>query len=297
MLSFVMKVYPACPERFPRGEPRRVRFQSRHTAAHAACFTTSISFNSFTSFSFRTLAPHFQTSVFSNPCKIKRFRTLCKIPGIGYPPPSLFLDRRSIRSALFPAVHPISLQSLTKCSSRNSFALITIHFHGGGCTPPIPESRTKMRRPSVLDEFAQAPESVVPLPGDQIKVAADVLEAQLIQLPDALPAVPSATHETRVLHDAQVFGDCLTRDVEASGKPRDGRRSVVTEAGDQSQAGFVAQRREERRRAEQLRRRLWTTPPGQGTSRAASRPHPSLAPGPGMPLPGAPAGFDRSRIR
>ena len=83
-------------------------------------------------------------------------------------------------------------------------------------------------RLSVLDEVAQAAESVVPLPGDQIKVAAHILEALLIQLPDALPAVPCAAHETRVLHDAQVFGDCLTRDVEASGKPRDGRRPVIT---------------------------------------------------------------------
>jgi hypothetical protein len=40
-----------------------------------------------------------------------------------------------LQSALFPAVHPISLQSLTKCSSRNFFVLTTIHFHGG-CTPP-----------------------------------------------------------------------------------------------------------------------------------------------------------------
>jgi hypothetical protein len=40
-----------------------------------------------------------------------------------------------LQSALFPALHPISLQSLTKCSSRNFFVLTTIHFHGG-CTPP-----------------------------------------------------------------------------------------------------------------------------------------------------------------
>jgi hypothetical protein len=132
-------------------------------------------------------------------------------------------------------------------------------------------------RRSVLDEFAQPRESVVPLPGDQIKVAADILEALLIQLPDALSAVPSATHETRVLHDAQVFGDRLTRDVEASGKPRNGRRSVITEAGDQAQAGFVSQRREEWRRVEQLRHRLWSTLSRQGTSRLASRPYPSLA--------------------
>jgi hypothetical protein len=155
---------------------------------------------------------------------------------------------------------------------------------------------TKSRR-SVLDEFTQPRESGVPLPGDQIEVAADILEPLLIQLPDALAAAPSATHETRVLHDAQVFGDGLTRDVEASGKPRNGRRSVITEAGDQPQAGFVSQRCEERRRAEQLRRRPWTTPPAQGTSRSASRRCPSLARLPGMPSPGAPAGFDRSRIR
>jgi hypothetical protein len=37
-------------------------------------------------------------------------------------------------NALFPVAHPLSLQPLTKCSSRNSFALTTIHFHGG-CTP------------------------------------------------------------------------------------------------------------------------------------------------------------------
>src|ERR1700674_209919 len=39
-----------------------------------------------------------------------------------------------LQSLLFPVVHPISLQPFTKCSSRNSFALKTIHFHGG-CTP------------------------------------------------------------------------------------------------------------------------------------------------------------------
>jgi hypothetical protein len=43
--------------------------------------------------------------------------------------------REGLPSRLFPTIHPISLQPLTICSSRNSFALITIHFHGG-CTPP-----------------------------------------------------------------------------------------------------------------------------------------------------------------
>jgi hypothetical protein len=68
----------------------KVRFYSRQTAAHAASFTPSISFNSFASFSFRTLASHFQATVSSNSFTIKRFRTLCKIPGIGYPLPFFF---------------------------------------------------------------------------------------------------------------------------------------------------------------------------------------------------------------
>src|SRR5713101_4625738 len=39
---------------------------------------------------------------------------------------------------LFPitVVHPLSIQPLTKCSSRNSFVLKTIHFDGGVYPPP-----------------------------------------------------------------------------------------------------------------------------------------------------------------
>ena len=34
-----------------------------------------------------------------------------------------------------PVVHPLSVQLLTKCSSRNSFVLKTIHLSWVGCTP------------------------------------------------------------------------------------------------------------------------------------------------------------------
>jgi hypothetical protein len=110
---------------------------SLRDAAHAASCTSSFFSKSFRSYSFRTLASQFQTLSPSNSFAINRFRTLCKIPGIGYPPPSLFPDRHSIPSPPFPAVHPVSLQSLTKCPSRNSFVFITFYFHGG-CTPPLP---------------------------------------------------------------------------------------------------------------------------------------------------------------
>ncbi len=50
------------------------------------------------------------------------------------------LSRRSFHLSshlsLFTVVHPLSLQPLTKCSSRNSFVFKTIHFDGGVCTPP-----------------------------------------------------------------------------------------------------------------------------------------------------------------
>jgi hypothetical protein len=46
--------------------------------------------NSFASYPFRTLASHLKATVSSNSFEIKRFRTLCKIPGIGYPLPFFF---------------------------------------------------------------------------------------------------------------------------------------------------------------------------------------------------------------
>jgi hypothetical protein len=46
--------------------------------------------NSLPSYYFRTLASHLKATVCSNSFAIKRFRTLCKIPGIGYPLPFFF---------------------------------------------------------------------------------------------------------------------------------------------------------------------------------------------------------------
>jgi hypothetical protein len=63
-------------------------------AAQATSCTRSFFSNSFASSSFRTLAAHLKAAVSSNPFAIKRFGTLCKIPGIGYPPPSLFSPLR-----------------------------------------------------------------------------------------------------------------------------------------------------------------------------------------------------------
>src|SRR5260370_1190257 len=51
------------------------------------------------------------------------------------------LSRRSFHLSshlsLLTVVHPLSLQPLTKCSSRNSFVFKTIHFDGGVCTGSV----------------------------------------------------------------------------------------------------------------------------------------------------------------
>jgi hypothetical protein len=77
----------------------------RRDAGLAACCTSSIFSNPFRSYSFRTLASHLKATVSSNSFSIKRFRTLCKIPGIGYPLSPLV----SRHSPLF--IHPLYFQS------------------------------------------------------------------------------------------------------------------------------------------------------------------------------------------
>jgi hypothetical protein len=78
-----MKYEPLYPERSLRREPRPQRSTSLPRVNFAK--GQGPSSNSFTSYSFRTLASHLKAAVSSNSFAIKRFRTLCKIPGIGYP--------------------------------------------------------------------------------------------------------------------------------------------------------------------------------------------------------------------
>jgi hypothetical protein len=116
-------------------------FAEVHPRRMAACAASGFSSNSFVFYPFRTLASHLKATVSVNSFEIKCFRTLCKIPGIGYPLSlTQSLLRAGPRSSLFPAIHPVSVQPLTKCSSSNPFVLITIHFHGG-CTPLVHPER------------------------------------------------------------------------------------------------------------------------------------------------------------
>src|SRR6266852_2452815 len=59
----------------------KYELQSRPQRSTLDCSSS----NSFASYSFGTLASHLKANLSSNSFAIKRFRTLCKIPGIGYP--------------------------------------------------------------------------------------------------------------------------------------------------------------------------------------------------------------------
>jgi hypothetical protein len=85
---------------------------------------------------------------------------------------------------------------------------------------------------SVLDEFAQPAEGVVPLLRNQVEIMARIFESALFQLPNALAPVSSAMHETRFLHYPQVFSDRLAGDLRACGEPGDRHWPVVTEPED-----------------------------------------------------------------
>jgi hypothetical protein len=80
----------------------------RRDAGLAACCTSSIFSNPFRSYSFRTLASHLKATVSSNSFEIKPFRTLCKIPGIGYPPPFLFNLSSTLRLRRRPTERYVS---------------------------------------------------------------------------------------------------------------------------------------------------------------------------------------------
>jgi hypothetical protein len=130
--------------------PVYIESHPRRYAAHAASCSSSISSNSFTSYFFRTLASRLKATVFSNPYAITRFRTLCKIPGIGYPPPSILFSTpqpracaRNARSLVLTPVfathsknHSLSLFTATHPKSLDLKSFVCHTSAKGGIPPP-----------------------------------------------------------------------------------------------------------------------------------------------------------------
>ena len=84
-------------------------------------------------------------------------------------PSRLALPPLAAQKPQFPVVDPLWIQALTKCSSRNPFPLLTIHFHGGGVPPTsatfrrwtfkrsnVPKSHCRGR--SLVPQSAKAPD-------------------------------------------------------------------------------------------------------------------------------------------
>ena len=99
----------------------------------------------------------------------------------------------------------------------------------------------------LLHEGAQTGEGVVPLCGDLVEIMAGVGEAMLVELPDGFAAAAGAADQAGMLHHAQVLGDGLAGDARAFGEACDGLRAIVAQAGDETEAGLVAESGEDRR--------------------------------------------------
>ena len=79
------------------------------------------------------------------------FKSIQTARGCTPPPPNILA-----RNARNNATRPLSFQSLASCPSRNSFLLITFHFHGG-VYPPLPLPPARIRFLSGSETFRVRP--------------------------------------------------------------------------------------------------------------------------------------------
>src|SRR5580692_3300311 len=77
----------------------------------------------------------------------------------------------------------------------------------------------------------QPAKGIVPLLGDQVEMAARLSEAPPVQSPNAFAPAPRAVDKPCVLHNAQVFRNCLTSDSRSCREPANGHGSAITETG------------------------------------------------------------------
>src|SRR5262245_46720109 len=94
-----------------------------------------------------------------------------------------------------------------------------------------------------------------------------ISEPLRLDQPVAFPPALCPVHQTRRLHDTEVFGDRLPRHVEALGEPGNRRRSLVTQPRDETEPSLVTEGKKYRRRVRDLRFRSEVTLSAQGASR------------------------------
>jgi hypothetical protein len=135
-------------------------------AVHAASRPSSVFSNPFRSHLFRTLASHLKATVSPNLFAMKRFRTLCKIPGIGYPFTQSVLREGPVSPQSLPIIQPLCFQTLTdSCLPRAEprgaqWSAATTVFSDAsglfpspwGCVPPYGRSFLKESYPERIRE-------------------------------------------------------------------------------------------------------------------------------------------------
>ena len=105
-----------------------------------------------------------------------------------------------------------------------------------------------------LHEPLQPGKRLVPLRGDLVQALAGGEQRPWFELPYVLAAHMGAVSETGLSKNVQVLRDRLARHAAARRQPCDRQRSLGAEPGDDPEAGFVTQSREDGSRRSQLLR-------------------------------------------
>src|SRR5205823_13317394 len=106
--------------------------------------------------------------------------------------------------------------------------------------------------PALLHERPQPVQGLVPLRGDVVEPSPRLGEAAGADLPDPLAPLAPAADDPGVCERLQMLGDRLARDLRAARQPDDRLRAARAQSRDDAQARLVAERGEQRSRADEL---------------------------------------------
>src|SRR6267378_3856809 len=120
----------------------------------------------------------------------------------------------------FPVVHPLSIQQVTKCFSRNSFVLKTIHFDGG-CVPPARSApRPSSPRLPIPYSLSPIPFLFIFFPTHLHSSKTQLFSFQAI--PHSLPKTPGVGVEVHYVRKqrrpSRSDGGCFGKGVPSSGE-------------------------------------------------------------------------------
>ena len=109
-------------------------------------------------------------------------------------------------------------------------------------------ARIRSEDASVLYEGFEAAESLIPFGRDAVEIVQEFANRLRVQLKQAVAAGANAADDFGALEHAQMLCDGLPGEMRAVRELRDGPRAAVAKPGQQSQTGWVSQRRKRRSR-------------------------------------------------